>query len=37
MALPDFSPTAGCIVLAKSDLLAMLATAGPGDRVRVTT
>jgi L,D-peptidoglycan transpeptidase YkuD (ErfK/YbiS/YcfS/YnhG family) len=31
----DFSPTAGCIVLARGDLLAMLATAGPGDRVTV--
>ena len=35
VARPDFAPTAGCIVLAMSDLLAMLATAGPGDRVSV--
>jgi L,D-peptidoglycan transpeptidase YkuD (ErfK/YbiS/YcfS/YnhG family) len=35
VARPDFSPTSGCIVLAMSDLLAVLATAGPGDRVSV--
>ena len=35
VARPDFNPTAGCIVLALGDLLAMLATAGPGDRVVV--
>jgi len=36
VARPDLSPTAGCIVLARDDLLAMLATAGPGDRVVVS-
>jgi L,D-peptidoglycan transpeptidase YkuD (ErfK/YbiS/YcfS/YnhG family) len=31
----DYSPTQGCIALAKPDLLTMLATAGPGDCVAV--
>jgi L,D-peptidoglycan transpeptidase YkuD (ErfK/YbiS/YcfS/YnhG family) len=31
VARPDFSPTAGCIVLARDDLLALLAESGPGD------
>ena len=35
VARPDFSPTAGCIVLARDDLLAVLAGAGPGDCVMV--
>ena len=35
VARPDYSPTAGCIALAKPDLLAMLTTAGPGDCVAV--
>jgi len=35
VARPDYSPTGGCIALAKPDLLAMLATAGPGDCVAV--
>jgi L,D-peptidoglycan transpeptidase YkuD (ErfK/YbiS/YcfS/YnhG family) len=36
VARPDFAPTAGCVALARADLLALLATAGPGDAV-VTT
>ena len=35
VARPDFSPTAGCIVLSLGDLQGMLATAGPGDGVSV--
>ena len=35
VAQPDFSPTAGCIVLARVDLLAVLAESGPGDCVMV--
>jgi L,D-peptidoglycan transpeptidase YkuD (ErfK/YbiS/YcfS/YnhG family) len=35
LARPDYSPTQGCIAMAKPDLLAMLATAGPGDCVDV--
>ena len=35
VARPDFSPTAGCIVLAKHDLLALLAEASPGDGIDV--
>jgi len=35
VARPDYSPTQGCIALAKRDLLTMLATAGPGDCVAV--
>lgn len=31
VARPDFSPTSGCIVLARDDLLALLAGSGPGD------
>jgi L,D-peptidoglycan transpeptidase YkuD (ErfK/YbiS/YcfS/YnhG family) len=30
----DFRPTAGCVALLLSDLLAMLAAAGPGDALR---
>ena len=37
VARPDYSPTGGCIAIAKPDLLAMLATAGPGDCVAVET
>jgi L,D-peptidoglycan transpeptidase YkuD (ErfK/YbiS/YcfS/YnhG family) len=32
---PDYAPTTGCVVLAESDLLALLSTAGPGDAVEV--
>jgi L,D-peptidoglycan transpeptidase YkuD (ErfK/YbiS/YcfS/YnhG family) len=35
VARPDFSPTAGCIVLGKDDLLALLAQSGPGDFLTV--
>ena len=35
VARPDFSPTAGCIVLSKDDLLALLAGSGPGDYLTV--
>ena len=35
VARPDYAPTAGCIALSKPDLLAVLATAGPGDCVVV--
>ena len=35
VARPDFSPTAGCIVLAKHDLLTLLANASPGDGIDV--
>jgi L,D-peptidoglycan transpeptidase YkuD (ErfK/YbiS/YcfS/YnhG family) len=35
VARPDFSPTAGCIVLAKHDLLSLLAKASPGDGIDV--
>jgi L,D-peptidoglycan transpeptidase YkuD (ErfK/YbiS/YcfS/YnhG family) len=35
VARPDYAPTAGCIALAKGDLLMLLATAGPGDAVVV--
>ncbi|HEX3064798.1 MAG TPA: L,D-transpeptidase family protein [Dongiaceae bacterium] len=31
VARADFSPTSGCIVLSREDLLAVLASAGPGD------
>jgi L,D-peptidoglycan transpeptidase YkuD (ErfK/YbiS/YcfS/YnhG family) len=35
VARPDFAPTAGCVALALADLLAVMAAAGPGARVRV--
>jgi L,D-peptidoglycan transpeptidase YkuD (ErfK/YbiS/YcfS/YnhG family) len=35
VARPDYAPTLGCIALAKGDLRALLATAGPGDAVDV--
>lgn len=34
-AHPDFAPTEGCVALEKAALLAVLADAGPGDRVVV--
>ncbi len=34
LARPDFGPTRGCVALAREDLLAVLATAGPGDALR---
>jgi L,D-peptidoglycan transpeptidase YkuD (ErfK/YbiS/YcfS/YnhG family) len=36
VARPGYEPTAGCIALARTDLLTLLAEAGPGDAV-VTT
>jgi L,D-peptidoglycan transpeptidase YkuD (ErfK/YbiS/YcfS/YnhG family) len=35
MAQPDFAPTAGCVALAREDLLAMLGEADAGSRVVV--
>ena len=35
-ARPSFSATAGCVALAKKDVLALLKKAGPGDAVAVT-
>ena len=35
VARPNFSPTAGCIALARTNVLALLAKAGPGDSVAV--
>lgn len=34
-ARPTFSPTAGCVALAKKEVIALLAKAGPGDAVAV--
>lgn len=36
VAKPDYAPTEGCVALARSDLLDLLAAAGPGDRLVVT-
>jgi len=35
VARPDYAPTGGCIALSKPDLLAVLATAGPGDGIDI--
>ena len=35
LAKPDFSPTAGCIALAQSDLRAALEQLQPGDKIRI--
>ena len=35
VARPDFSPTEGCVALARADLERFLSQAGPGDRVIV--
>ena len=35
VARSDYAPTQGCVALAKEDLLAVVATAGPGDAVVV--
>lgn len=35
LARPDFSPTEGCVALAKSDALAALAQLRPGDVIRI--
>lgn len=34
-AKPDYSPTLGCVALARSDLEAVLAQAKPGDRLEI--
>lgn len=34
-AKPDYSPTQGCVALAKADLLELLALAKPGDAIEV--
>jgi len=34
-AKPDFAPTAGCIALAREDLLAALEQLQPGDQIRI--
>ena len=35
LAKPDYAPTAGCVALAKDDLLAALEQLKPGDRIRI--
>lgn len=35
-ARPTYSPTAGCVALARKDVLALLAKVGPGDAIAVT-
>ncbi len=35
VAAPDYTPTAGCVALARPDLLRFLSLAGPGSRVCV--
>jgi L,D-peptidoglycan transpeptidase YkuD (ErfK/YbiS/YcfS/YnhG family) len=35
VARPDFGPTEGCVALDRENLLALLAEAGPGDRMAV--
>ena len=35
VARPDFSPTEGCVAIARSDLLALLAHCGPATKLRV--
>jgi L,D-peptidoglycan transpeptidase YkuD (ErfK/YbiS/YcfS/YnhG family) len=37
VAGPDFTPTAGCVALALSDLLAVLGAAQPGAKVRIVS
>jgi L,D-peptidoglycan transpeptidase YkuD (ErfK/YbiS/YcfS/YnhG family) len=34
-ARPDFTPTQGCVALARADLEAVLALAGPGSAIEV--
>jgi len=36
VAAPEWTPTAGCVALARDDLLALLAEADPGSRVIVS-
>jgi L,D-peptidoglycan transpeptidase YkuD (ErfK/YbiS/YcfS/YnhG family) len=35
IAKPDYAPTAGCVALAKDDLVAALEQLRPGDRIRI--
>jgi L,D-peptidoglycan transpeptidase YkuD (ErfK/YbiS/YcfS/YnhG family) len=35
VARPDYGPTEGCVALALENLLEVLATCGPGDRIRI--
>jgi len=35
VARPDYGPTEGCVALAAPDLLDILSTCGPGDRIRI--
>lgn len=35
LARPDFAPTEGCIACARTDFLALLAIAKPGDRLEI--
>lgn len=35
LARPDYAPTEGCVALARADLEALLALAGPGDAVEI--
>jgi len=35
LARPDYGPTEGCVALARADLEALLATAGPGDVLEI--
>jgi L,D-peptidoglycan transpeptidase YkuD (ErfK/YbiS/YcfS/YnhG family) len=35
LAKPDYSPTEGCVALARADLEALLAAAGPGDVLEI--
>ncbi len=35
LAKPDYAPTEGCVALAREDLLALLALAGPGAAIAV--
>jgi L,D-peptidoglycan transpeptidase YkuD (ErfK/YbiS/YcfS/YnhG family) len=35
LARPDYGPTEGCVALARPDLEALLAAAGPGDALEI--
>jgi L,D-peptidoglycan transpeptidase YkuD (ErfK/YbiS/YcfS/YnhG family) len=35
LARPDYAPTEGCVALARADLEALLAMAGPGDALEI--
>jgi L,D-peptidoglycan transpeptidase YkuD (ErfK/YbiS/YcfS/YnhG family) len=35
IAQPDYAPTAGCVALAKADLIAALEQFQPGDKIRI--